>query len=98
MGWSIENMVIRYDGNRALKTLLVIEPILSSQPVSEQEIVQAVRTAHLPYDWQNNVPPELRADLEYLHGICGLQQTPNGMFIRDRLTEYWCEPDYLNRS
>ena len=80
-------MTVAHDRARALKTLRTIDPILSKQPVPAHRLITQVRQTGNHYNWLNETPPELKADLDYLHFICGLECSDGG-YRRDRVGDY----------
>lgn len=81
-------MVITHDRARALETLRIIDPVLDNQPVPEHRLIGQIKQNGNHYSWLNGTPPEIKADLDYLHGINALQCF-DGRYRRDRLTDYW---------
>ena len=80
--------IVAHDSVRSLKTLAIVEPFLSTSPITEQQLKAKIRGDGNHYNWNNGEPPELGADLAYLHGISGLTKF-NGMYTRGNLIDYW---------
>lgn len=80
--------IITHNGVRSLKTLTIIEPLLNTSPVTEQQLIRMIRHVGI-YNWADGVPLEFSADLCYLHYISGLTRTVDGKYKRGQLTNYW---------